>query len=214
MRRAAVIWDMDGVLVDSGRLHYEAWRWIAEGRGAALTHETFLPTLGMTNPDAIRAMFGAVPEAEGLELARRKEAEFRVRLRGNVRGLPGAEALVRALHAAGHPQAVASSAPRENVDAIIEALGLAACFGAVASGDEVTRGKPNPRIFILAALKLGVPPVGCVVVEDAVVGVQAGIRAGMRVYAVTNTRRREELAEADRVVDSLEELSPADFRLA
>ncbi|MDQ3855563.1 MAG: HAD-IA family hydrolase, partial [Chloroflexota bacterium] len=114
---------------------------------------------------------------------------------------------------AGHPQAVASSAPMENVEVTIEELGIRDCFGAIVSGDDVTRGKPHPQVFTTAAGRLGVKPIDCIVVEDAVVGVQAGIRAGMTVYAVTNTRRREELYRADRIVDSLEELTADDFVL-
>jgi beta-phosphoglucomutase len=202
---------MDGVLVNTGELHFQAWRRLAESRGQELSREQFTPTFGMTNPDAIRQLFGESRPEETRKLALFKEEAFRSLLVGRVTALPGAAELVRALDAAGHPQAVASSAPRENIDFILEALGLAACFDAVASADDVRRGKPNPEIFTLAARRLGVPPLDCVVLEDAVVGVRAAIRAGMRVYAVTTTRARDELAHADRVVDSLEELDSSDF---
>ncbi len=214
MKRAAVIWDMDGVLVDSGEFHYEAWKWLAEHKGRGLTREQFLPTFGMANPDAIAHIFGETPPTETSEMSLLKEAEFRRRLQGRVKALPGADALVRALYAAGHPQAVASSAPHENIRVILAELGLEGCLQALVSGDHVTRGKPNPQVFRLAAERLGVPSIECVVIEDALVGVQAAIRAGMKVYAVTTTRTREELHHADRVVDSLEELRLDDFLLA
>jgi beta-phosphoglucomutase len=213
MRRAAVIWDMDGVIVDSAEFHYEAWRWLAERRGRELTRAEFLPTFGMTNPDAILHLFGEVKESEARELSLSKEEEFRRRLKGRVEALPGAARLIRALRAEGHLQAVASSAPMENIRVILEELALSDCFEAIASGDDVSRGKPDPEIFTLAARRLGVRPVESVVIEDAVIGVRAGIRAGMKVYAVTTTRTREELEHADRAVDSLEELTPADFVL-
>lgn len=205
---------MDGVLVDTAEQHYEAWRWLAASRGRELTREEFVPTFGMRNPDAIDRLFGALPEAEVRRMSDEKEAEFRRRLRGRVRALPGADALARALHGAGHPQAIASSSPLENIRLILRELDLTACFREVASGEEVVRGKPDPEIFLLAAARLGVPPGECVVIEDAVVGVRAARRAGMTVYAVTTTWGGADLAQADRVVDSLEELAPADFLLA
>lgn len=208
-----MIWDMDGVLVNSGDHHYEAWSWLAESRGTPITREQFLPTFGMANPDAIRHLFGETLTEQVQVMSDLKEAEFRRRLTGQVRALPGADSLVRALHAAGHRQAVASSAPRENIEVILRELGLTECFEATTSGDDITRGKPDPQIFKLAAERLGVPPTECIVIEDAVVGVQAGIRAGMKVYAVTTTRFHEELEQADRVVDSLEELRVEDFVL-
>jgi len=204
---------MDGVLVDSGQLHFDAWQWLAESRGGSLTREQFLPTFGMRNADAIRRLFGDVAEPDLGRMSDAKEEEFRRMARGALTALPGAEALVRALHADGRLQAVASSSPRENIRVILEALGLDRCFQATASGEDVSNGKPNPEIFTLAAHRLAAPPLDCIVVEDAVVGVQAGVRAGMTVFAVTNTRKRDELSQADRVVDSLAELTPADFVL-
>src|SRR5262245_43261060 len=118
MERAAVLWDMDGVLVDSSEAHYEAWRRLAETLGVTLTREAFRPSFGMTNPDAIRAIFGAVPNDEARRMASWKEDAFRRLLRGRVQPLPGAEALVRALSQAGHRQAVATSAPCENIAAL------------------------------------------------------------------------------------------------
>ncbi len=213
MRHAAAIWDMDGVIVDSGEFHFQAWRWLADQRGHELTREKFLPTFGMRNPDAILELFGEIQQAEAQEMSLSKEAEFRRLLRGRVEALPGADTLIRALHAAGHRQAVASSSPLENIEIILRELGVADCFQTVASGDEVAHGKPHPEIFALAATRLGIAPIDCIVLEDAVVGVRAGIRAGMRVYAVTTTRTREDLAHADRVVASLDELRLTDFIL-
>jgi HAD superfamily hydrolase (TIGR01509 family) len=213
MRRAAVIWDMDGVIVDSERFHYEAWRWLAAQRGADLTRKDFLDTFGMANPEVVVRLFGAVAEPEAREIASSKEVEFRRRLSGRVEALPGAAGLIHALHADGHAQAVASSAPMENIEVILDELGLDECFQAVASGDHVSRGKPHPEIFTLAATRLGAAPRDCIVIEDAVVGVRAAVRAGMKVYAVTTTHQRADLEHADRVVGSLEELALADFLL-
>jgi len=213
MEKAAVLWDLDGVLVDSRQFHYESWLYVAQPRSVEISYQDFLPTFGMRNPDAIRVLFGDLPEEEINRIAEDKERYFRESIRGRIRPLPGAYNLVVSLHANGHKQAIASSTPRLNIEAILAEIGLKGCFDEIVSGDDVKNGKPNPDIFLLAAEKLGVDPRCCVVVEDAVVGVQAGKAAGMKVFAVAGTRRPEDLRLADRVVHSLEELSLDDFQV-
>ena len=109
------------------------------------------------------------------------------------------------------PQAIASSAPRENLRVILDEFSLRPYFRAIVSADDITRGKPDPEIFLRAAEVLGETPDHCAVLEDAVVGVQAGKRASMKIYAVATTRRREDLQEADRIADTLVVLAPTDF---
>ncbi|ACZ41793.1 HAD-superfamily hydrolase, subfamily IA, variant 3 [Thermobaculum terrenum ATCC BAA-798] len=213
MEKAAVLWDLDGVLVDSRQFHYESWLYVAHPRSVEISYQDFLPTFGMRNPDAIRVLFGDLPEEEINRIAEDKERYFRKSIRGRIKPLPGAYNLVVSLHANGHKQAIASSTPRLNIEAILAEIGLEGCFDEIVSGDDVKNGKPNPDIFLLAAEKLGVDPRCCVVVEDAVVGVQAGKAAGMKVFAVAGTRRPEDLRLADRIVHSLEELSLDDFQV-
>lgn len=214
MERAAAIWDLDGVIVDSGGPHYGAWRALAERRGQSLTRERFAEVFGLRNDETIRELFGPVEPGEAEEIERAKEWAFREAIRGNVRPLPGALELLGALRESGHRQALATSSPRQNAELILAALGVSGCFDAVVCGEDVARGKPNPAVFRLAAHRIGAEPLRSVVIEDAVVGVEAAIRAGMRVVAVTTTRTRDELARADRVVDSLLELGPDDFVVA
>ncbi len=108
----------------------------------------------------------------------------------------------------GFRQALASSAPRLNIEVILRALGMENAFEAIAAGEDVLRGKPDPEVFLAAAGRLGVEPGRCIVIEDAVGGVQGAGAAGMKCVAVTNTHPRESLARADLVVDSLEEVDP------
>jgi HAD superfamily hydrolase (TIGR01509 family) len=123
--------------------------------------------------------------------------------------LPGVTELIKALAEGGFKQALGSSAPIENIRLIIKSLGIADAFQAIVSGEEVTEGKPGPQGFLLAARKLVIEPRDCVVIEDAVAGVTAAKRAGMRCVAVTNTHPWGSLAEADLIVDTLEVVTPS-----
>jgi HAD superfamily hydrolase (TIGR01509 family) len=126
--------------------------------------------------------------------------------------MDGAVELIDALDADGFLLAVGSSGPTENIDLCLERLARRERFAAVVTGADVTRGKPDPQVFLLAAERLGLPPASCCVVEDAAHGVEAACRAGMKAVALTGTAPRDRLADADLVVDQLRELSPAIFR--
>jgi beta-phosphoglucomutase len=193
------------VLVDTGPVHYAAWRRLARERGRDVTLDEFRPTFGMRNADVIRAFYGDLPPAEAAALADQKERYFR-EAAPSLQPQPGVRELLKALARAGFAQAVASSAPPENVAYLLDVLGIRGAFEAIVTGADVRRGKPDPAVFLLAAERLGVPPARCVVVEDAVVGVEAARAAGMRCVAVTTTSPPDQLRQADLVVDSLTEL--------
>jgi len=132
-------------------------------------------------------------------------------VRQNIKPLPGAIELMKSLRENGFAVALASSAPIENIRLVMRELGIEDSFHAIVSGREVKEGKPSPQGFLLAAEKLGVEPKDCIVIEDAVAGVTAAKKAGMRCIAVTNTHPRESLMEADLVVSTLETVSVSDL---
>lgn len=205
----ALLWDMDGVLVDSGRAHYEAWKRLFDELGRPLTEQQVVETLGMSNEPILRLWLGeGTPRSEIDTLANRKEAWFRELVGGHVQVLPGVVTWLERARQRGYRQAVASSAPMANIVAVVGALGLADAFDLLISGAGLPRSKPDPAIFIQAAQGLGATPSQCVVLEDSVVGVEAARQAGMRCIAVTNTRLASDLTLASRVVASLEELEP------
>jgi len=208
----AVIWDMDGVIVDTAPYHEEAWRETFRKRGIEFTDEDFRRSFGQRNDTIISGVLGQTPFQEVIDaIADEKEAGFRRKIHRHIAPLPGVIELLKALAAAGFLQALASSAPLPNVRLIMKDLGIEGYFGGMVTEKDVTEGKPSPQGFLLAARRLGVNPGDCIVIEDAVVGVAAAKRAGMGCLAVTNTHLRNRLEEADLIVDSLEEVAVVDF---
>jgi len=205
----AVLWDLDGVLVDTGEFHFQAWMETLRAAGIPYSRELFRKTFGMNNMGTLTHLLGRAPDPElATTIANRKETAFRAAVRGQVQPLPGVRDWVPRLHAAGWKQAVASSAPLENVQTLIAELKLDPYFDALVSAENLP-SKPDPAVFLWAAERVGVPPERCIVVEDAVMGVAGAKRAGMKCLAVTTTNPTEALREADWVIENLAAL-PAD----
>ena len=205
----AVLWDLDGTLVDSAEQHWQSWQEALAAKGFSVTHAQFRGTFGQRNDAILARWLGeGVPIDVRHEIGVTKEARYRELVaRDGLTPLPGAAEWVTRLAADGWKQAVASSAPRLNVEVVVEALGLGAYFAALTAAEDVTHGKPAPDVFLAAAERVGVPPAQCVVVEDAAAGVQAAVSAGMRCIGVGGPA----LAKADLVVGSLAELSEGSF---
>ena len=206
-----VLWDLDGVLVDTGEAHFDSWRQVLSERDVPFSREDFARTFGMNNAGLLALLLGGKLTAEEVQvISNRKEVLFRQMVKGNAHLLPGVITWLARLKSEGVRQAIASSAPQENIDVLVDELALRDYFEAIVSGAALS-GKPDPAVFLEAARRIGAPPAACVVVEDAIAGVQAARNAGMRCIAVTTTHPREQLFEADRVVDSLAQLTVEDF---
>jgi beta-phosphoglucomutase len=209
---SAVIWDVDGTLVDTAELHFRAWVDLCRDLGHDFTRPEFAATFGRRNPEIIRYLFGSRFDAAAIDdLGYRKEELYKAGARQGVSLLPGVRELLEGLHAAGFRQAIGSSAPRGNVDLILEMTGAARFFDAIVSAEDTTRGKPDPQVFLVAAEKLGVPPRRCLVMEDAVAGVEAAKAGGMKCVGVTFVGHHPDeslrRAGADLVVKTLAEVS-------
>jgi len=176
-----VIWDLDGVIIDSGEQHWQAWKALAAETHVTFTEADFRRTFGQRNSDIIPPYWHTHDPDEIKRLADHKESIYREMLKKDARALPGAMGLIRALHEAGWKQALGSSAPLENIQLILDLLDLRLLLDAVVSGEEAPRGKPAPDIFLEAARRLNVPSCDCVVIEDSLPGCQAAIDAGMAV---------------------------------
>lgn len=207
----AVIFDMDGVLVDSYQPHWESWQRMAAEWGRGLSEAKFVQTFGRTSREIIAAHWGAaaLTDAEMAEFDRQKESLYREIVADNFPAMDGATELIRALHAAGFRLAVGSSGPPENVAMAIDRLGVEPLFHTLVTGADVSRGKPDPQVFLTAAGRLGVPPARCAVIEDAPVGIAAANAAGMASIALLSTGHTADSVTAAKViVNSLRELSP------
>ena len=199
----AVLWDLDGVLVDTGDQHYLAWARTLERYQIPFSRDLFRETFGMNNWSILTRLLGRQPDRELYEnISNNKEESFRLGIRGQVKPLPGVLETLQTLNARGIRQAIASSAPPENIDALVDELGLRDRFQAIVSAYKLP-GKPAPDVFLAAAKAIDVPPLQCLVIEDAVTGVAGAKRAGMLCLAVTNTNPAEALHQADYVVASL-----------
>jgi len=206
----AVLWDMDGTLVDSAEYHWQAWRDTMVREGSPITHEQFLATFGQRNDSILRQWLGDKATPDVIQrLGDTKEALYRqhVRERG-ITSLPGVSDWLHRLHKQGWRQAIASAAPRANIETILQVLGSGDCFEKIVSAEDVHRGKPDPEVFLVAAAKLDVPPARCIVVEDAPHGIEAARTAGMKSIGVS---RNGNLLKADLVVPSLDRLPPNAF---
>jgi len=177
---------MDGTLLDSRAVHWDAWRAFSGALGRPMTYEFFNATFGFRNDAILRKHFGdEMPDEEVHRLSDAKEDLFRQRLRTTgITLFPGVETWLSSLRSAGWRQALASMAPRDNIHVTLEALGIAGYFAAIVSSEAVARGKPDPEVFLVAAARLGVAPARCVVIEDSAQGVEAAQRAGMRCIGV------------------------------
>jgi beta-phosphoglucomutase len=208
----AIIWDVDGTLVDTAAHHFHAWARFAAEIGQPFTRADFAATFGMRNPEILRKLFDpGADDALCAKWGERKEDLYRASVREEGTALlPGVAKLLAAFADAGWPQAVGSSAPVGNLDLLLGITNTRRYFGAVVTGDDVSRGKPDPEVFLTAASKLGVEPRRCVVFEDAVAGVEAAKAGGMACVAVTfvghHSAEKLRAAGADVVVASLEEV--------
>jgi HAD superfamily hydrolase (TIGR01509 family) len=207
----AVIFDLDGVLIDSESVWDAARREVVAENGGTWTDAATRAMQGMSSPEwsrYLRDELGVSLDPE--EISRRVVERVLAAYEREVPLLPGAVEAVRRL-AEHWPLGLASSANRPVIDAVLHSAGLTGCFSATVSGDEVARGKPSPDVYLVAADKLGVDPVRAAAVEDSTNGLRAGAAAGMLVIAVPNREfppAEEALALASLVVKSAGELTP------
>ncbi len=205
----AVLWDLDGTLVDSTEYHWRSWQQPLADEGVHITKADFLASFGQRNDAILRRWLGeAADSARIRRVGDAKEASYRALIAAEgIAALPGAAEWVRRLHDEGWLQAIASSAPRLNVEVVRRALGFEGLIETFVAAEDVHRGKPDPEVFLAAAAHLQVLPSRCVVVEDAAAGIEAARRAGMRCIGVGDVA----IAGADVHVRSLADLPPRAF---
>ncbi|MGC8864498.1 MAG: HAD family hydrolase [Bacteroidales bacterium] len=194
----ACIFDMDGTMVKNHEFHLQAWIQFWEKHGVKVSREQMLAHFGRKNREIIEAISGVSYSDNAAEaLAAEKEELYRELYKPHVKAVDGLPELLECLRKSGIKIALATSAPRANVDFILDALGLRTLFDCIVDASMVDRGKPHPDIFLKAAACAGALPAHCLVFEDANAGLEASRRAGCRVVALLTTHNRQELGEAD-----------------
>jgi len=205
-----IIFDMDGVLLDSGPQHLRSWEMLARENGLLMKDSFFWDTFGRTNDAILPLLFGrTLTKKEIKRYSDRKEELYREIVRGRVKPFPGVIRIIKTLFRKGWKVGVGSSGPRLNVELVLSELGLGEIVSACMCAEDVTQGKPDPEVFLKTAHKMGISPSKCVVVEDSVHGIEAAHRAGMKCIAITTTNSRDKIDHADLVISSFKELTPA-----
>ena len=208
----AVIFDMDGVLADTGSIHYQSWVKIAKEIGKRFSKEFFKSTFGQQSVPIIRKLVGNdVDEDLVREWADLKEKYYREMVRNSIVPLPGVLRLLKELNDLKFKLAVGSSAPPENVDLLLSSFKIAHCFNIVITASDVKNGKPAPDVFLAASEKLKIKPSNCIVIEDAPVGIEAAKNAGMKCIALETTHPVEELVAAELVISDLSKIRSKDI---
>ncbi len=203
--KKTILWDMDGVIADSNSFHFAAWKETFAKREVEFTKEDFTKLFGARNDFIIRSVLGEELCEEDIKIiAQEKESGFRTKAGGNIKPFPGAIKLLETIKKGNFKLALVSSAPKETVDFISDELDIGEHFDCIVCGNEAAESKPIPQTYLLAAQKLGAESKDCIVIEDSPLGIKAAKAVGMKCLAVTNTHPKEELNEADNVVDSLE----------
>ena len=211
----AIVFDFDGVIVDSEPLHYQAFVLVGKSIGFEFTYEQYLARfIGFDDRDAFRLM---LLEAEQdptdqrvAELCKVKQSAFDAVVAAAAQGggqglaIPGALALIDEVHEAGLPRAIASGATRADIDLMLGLLGRSDRFEVIVTADDVAQSKPDPASYALAARRLGIDPANCLAIEDTKAGLMSARDAGMMTLALTTTGPAEHLADAGRVIEDLQ----------
>ncbi len=196
----AIIWDMDGTIIDSKNSHFITWKSTLENHGYTLDREVFDTHFGRNNQTILPLFLGFVPEPALMEeIVQEKEKGFRKVGPKHSTLIPGVRNWIEQANANHIPQAIASSGNLENIETLLTSFSLLSYFDAVIPGDALP-AKPEPVIFLKAADALNTPPEHCLVIEDSPAGMKAAVNAGMICIAVTTTFSHSELSHADVVL--------------
>ncbi len=214
MNSFAVIFDMDGVIVDSNPFHKIALQQFCAKYGHALTEAQLREKIyGRTNKEWITNVFGVLPEGQLQQFAEEKEQLYRELFKNDIQPVKGLISFLDLLDQYNVARAIGTSAPQSNVDFTLSKTGTGKYFNTILNDTFVTHGKPHPEIYLKAAQALGLPNAQCIVIEDSLSGVEAGKAAGSKVIGITTTHSADELRHTDLVISDFTELTIEHLRL-
>lgn len=206
--KKALIFDMDGVVINNDRYHYLAWQKFAEQHGKTVSFEEVKSWFGSTNESIMVNFFDTnLSKDEIKKYAYEKEKIYRELYSPHIKPLEGLKELLEAASMDGYKIGLATSAPPENVEFVLDKTGLRKYFTEITDDTQISKGKPDPEIFNLTARKLGAYPSRSIVFEDSFYGIEAGKKAGMKVIAIASTHQSNKLQHADKVLSNFTELS-------
>ncbi len=210
MLTVGFVFDWDGVLVDSSRHHEESWERLAKELGRSCNHEQFMAGFGMKNEVIISEILHWSENADEIKkISLRKEVLYREIVKEwGISPLAGVKEFIHQLDTLKAPRIIGSSTHLENIETCLEMMGMRKQFPLIVSAEDVSRGKPDPEVFLLCAQRLNLEAGQCIVFEDAVVGIQAAQAAKMKAVAITSTREASALSFADKVISNLGEIDP------
>lgn len=209
MKTFAFIFDMDGVIVDSNPYHKIALKQFCENHGVSLSDQQLLSKVyGRTNKEWIANLFGELPPGQIKKYADEKEALYRKLFGRDIRPVDGLVGFLGKIEAKQIPRAIGTSAPRANVDFTLSKTGTARFFDIILDESAIEHGKPNPEIYLRVADALKLPPNQCIVIEDSLSGIAAGLTAGARVIGITTTHTRAELGHTDQIISDFVDFRP------
>lgn len=207
--QVAFLFDMDGVIIDSNPFHKIALKQFCKKYGQELNEEQLKEKIyGRTNTDWITNVFGKLEHEQLRAYADEKEALFRELYKNDIMPVEGLKRFLQLMEEQQVPRAIATSAPRANVDFTLEKTGLGGYFATILDESFVDKGKPDPEIYLKTARALNFDPKNCIVIEDSLSGVKAGKAAGCKVIGITTTHTASELSETDFVIDDFVDLEP------
>ena len=210
MQPVAFLFDMDGVIVNSNPFHKVALKQFCKKYGHDLSEEQLREKIyGRTNKDWLANVFGKLDAETFKEYADEKEALFRELYKNDIEPVEGLTGFLKLMEEQSIPRAIATSAPRENVDFTLRHTATKKFFSTILDESFVTHGKPDPEIYLKTAAAIGFKPEQCIVLEDSLSGVKSGKAAGCKVIGITTTHTREELAETDLIIDNYVGLDPS-----
>jgi HAD superfamily hydrolase (TIGR01549 family) len=199
----AVIFDMDGVISDTDKTRFLLLKDILKARGLELDDKDYKKSIGVRTHAFLHAMF---PKADIDSISRERKEEFRKHPDKYIEPLPYVKECILWLHRSGYKLGIASMALRQDIEMVLQAIKVKELFSFIASSEDISRGKPSPDIYLHAIKGLGFQAEECIAIEDSPIGIEAAKAAGLKCIGVTYTHSRDELKNADVVIDSLEEL--------